>query len=177
MDTAEITNALLRELETKDVLELSPDFYERACKHLETLREKGSSDVFARYEAELLQKTLEKLYLLRVEKIITHMIRTGEKPGVSLPEVERRVVEAVSGFLAVLRGEEKVEEEVKEKRRVRLKDGVLVIFLKPYSRILLEQGVSLGPFSRGDLAFLPKGLAKELSAKGVVELFEELKSR
>ena len=182
MDTAEVTNALLREISTRDVLDLSPDFYERAAKLLETLREKGERDLFARYEATLLQRTLEKLFLIRVEKIVTHMLRTGRKPEAKLPREEIEVVRALERALGAVRGEVTIQETLAEvqpvsKGRVKVRDGVLVMFLKPYSKIMLEQGIALGPFSRGDLAYLPRNLAKELSEKGVVELFEELSRR
>ncbi len=183
MAVSEVTNALMRELEVSHVLDLSPDFYEKVKKAIASLEERGKEDEVAKYEAALLKKTVERLFLLRLSKIITYMIREEDVPRAVLPKEERAVIEVVRSQLGKLLGEEEViEVEAREKEKVvrverkpnlKVLDGVLVVFLKPYSRLMLEGGLALGPFESGDLAYLPRQLAEELNEKGFVELLEK----
>lgn len=48
--------------------------------------------------------------------------------------------------------------------------GLLVRFKKSYSRIVLENGNVMGPFHKGDIAYLPRKIAAELDRIEVVEV-------
>jgi len=182
MAVSEVTNALMRELEVSHVLDLSPDFYEKVKKAIASLEERGEKDEVAKYEAILLKKTVERLFLLRISKIINYMIRESAVPRAVLPKEERAVIKAIKSQLDSLLGEEVIEAEVEKAERIvrvekktslKVLDGVLVVFLKPYSRLMLKGGLALGPFETGDLAYLPRQLAEELDEKGFVEVLRK----
>jgi|GEM_PF-669288 len=198
MNIAEVTSALARELETSELEPLDENFYKEALNLLKSLRESMETDIFAEYEYRVIVSSLRKIFLLRIKKLVNSILEQGTVPDIELPE-ERKIAEQLIEVIRFFQGElkkESVEKRVeargittqgkeeedrghieslqKEERKQRpiIKQGVLVIFSKPYSKILIE-GLPLGPFSSGDLAFIPRRLAEELREKGIVDILEE----
>ena len=199
MNIAEVTSALARELETSELEPLDENFYKEALNLLKSLRESMETDIFANYEYRVIVSSLRKIFLLRIKKLVNSILEQGTVPDIELPEEERKIAEQLIEVIRFFQGElkkESVEKRVeargittqgkeeedrghieslqKEERKQRpiIKQGVLVIFSKPYSKILIE-GLPLGPFSSGDLAFIPRRLAEELREKGIVDILEE----
>lgn len=169
MDYSRIVNVFIAELESPKLYELDIDFYKQALSYVKRLETTDGSE----YEAKVLRRTLEKLFILRLEKMIKHLWRTGEKPDIKLPLEEAAVLDEIEKTVSVIRGLERdVKGEMDLKHTLVDKEakGVLVYFTKPYSRIMLKDGMILGPFSQGDIAFLPKEVAKELESKGVIKI-------
>ncbi len=199
MNIAEITSALARELETSELEPLDENFYKEALNLLKSLRRNTETDIFANYEYQIIVSSLRKIFLIRIKKLVNSILEQGTAPDIKLPEEERKVAEQIIEIIRFLQGELKeesaekttkarevttqmkkeedsghIESLQKEERKQRpiIKQGVLVIFSKPYSKILIE-GLPLGPFSIGDLAFIPRRLAEELREKGIVDILEE----
>lgn len=166
MDYSTIVNIFINELESSSLRELEPDFYSKALRYVKGLESAKGHE----YEARVIRKTLEKLLVLRLEKIIRQLWRTGERPEVGIAKEEAEILSMIEETLATLKGKGKHIEEEKIVHKQTEEEGVLVYFLKPYSRIMLSEGMMLGPFSQGDIAFLPSEVAKELKEKGVVRV-------
>ncbi len=166
MDYSRIVNVFIAELESPKLYELDTNFYKQALDYVKRLEAKDGN----KYEAKVLRRTLEKLFILRLEKIIKHIWRTGEKPNIKLPMEEAVLLNEIERIVSTIRGKEEGIEEIKHISMSKEIKGVLVYFTKPYSRIMLKEGVILGPFSQGDIAFLPREIAKELESKGVIKI-------
>ncbi len=185
MSASELTALLLKELLSEEVDSLESKYYEQILKLIKELEEKSE----LRGEAAILRNTLRYLFLYRLEKEIRHIRKHGARPAVELPLEEAQILGCIEEALRKLTGEENIEasiekeallEEPEEKGRVPLVEpprrgryeGVIAVFLQPHPRIM-DKGVSLGPFSKGDIAYLPRRIAKELEEKGVVEVLGE----
>ena len=166
MEYSEIINVFVREIESPDLLELEKDFYQKALRLADIKEKKG--DEVSRYEASALRKTLEVLFLLRISKAI-EIIKRGEKISTILPKEEQEVLSTVLSIIEKIRKESLGE----QKREKRVRGGVLVAFTKSYGKLLLEEGGVMGPFTTGDLAFLPLHVAEELRRRGVVEVIAQ----
>ena len=182
MDYSEIANALVREIESSILLGLDTNFYKEAREFIENL-EKKHSDV-SDYEVKILRLSLEKLFLIRIKKAVEYIWRTGEKPNIQLPSEEAEIIDRVMTYLEEFKGinkesqvgifpqiggkeiVKKIDREGKKKRV----QNILVFFIQPYTKLSIGEGRILGPFAKGDLAFIPLTIAKELEKKGVVEI-------
>lgn len=180
MSHSELMATFLKELLSNGLDSLNVNYYANVLKDVERLRESGDCG----YDCDVLLNTIKYIFLLRLEKAIRYIRRYGEKPQVELPAEEAEVIKKVFSILERWQAEgsgeaeistEKGEEDLgseegvfEEKRRF---EGLLVAFLKPHPKILYEGG-SIGPFSRGDIAYVPRKIAKELEEKGYVEIIE-----
>ncbi len=184
MSHSELMATFLKELLSNDVDSLNVNFYADILKEIRRLEESGSCE----YECVLLLNTIKYMFLLRLEKVIRYIRRHGKKPSIELPAEEAEVIEKIISILerweieksgeaeiSTEEGEEESTEELLEEERKPIEerkfDGTLVAFLKPHPKIMYEKG-NIGPFSRGDIAYIPKKIAKDLEKKGYVEIIE-----
>jgi len=183
VSVSELTAALLKELLSDEIDGLSRDYYKRVIEKMRELEEKAE----LRGEAEFIRNTLRYLYLYRLEKEISYLRRHGELPRVELPEEEMRVLDQVRNIISIISGEEAEEEgegpepvphepagetvvpASKPRKGRRDYEGTLVVFLQPHPKIL-DKGLAIGPFAKGDIAYIPKKFARELEEKGIVEV-------
>lgn len=180
MDYSEIANALIREIESNILLSLDVNFYREAKEYLKKIEERSTE--IDKYEAKILRLSLEKLFLIRIKKALDYICREGKKPDITLPLEEAEVIDKVFGLIQEFREvrlepkdssnitvESKEVVKASEEKRIREKN-VLVFFLQPYTKITVGGGRVLGPFAKGDLAFIPLSVAKELEDRGIVEV-------
>jgi len=186
VSVSELTALLLKELLTDDVDRLDSDYYKRVLEAVSKLEE----DADFHGEAAVIRSTLRYIFLYRLEKEIAFLRKHGEPPGVELPEEEASVLSRIEDIVAVLLGEESggpgvagagltvssggavASETDRGGPRRRVFEGSIVVFLQPHPRIM-DKDVSLGPFARGDVAHIPRKMAKELEEKGIVEILSE----
>ena len=174
---AELQSALRRELESDDLMELEEDFYVKVRKTLTGLHPTGkepSSETQAVY-MERARETLEKLFLLRLKKEIEHILRYGEKPKKRMPKEESEVLDNILKSLSLIirTTPEEKPPSIKSKEltyKPEISDLVLVSFKKPYSKILIAEGMILGPFLPGDVAIIPRKVASELESSQILEI-------
>ena len=184
---AEIESIFRRELERGGLTSLDIDFYERAKILLARLsREardaKGLEAEMLHNELMYLKETLRHLFLIRIIKILNDVWNTGKRPEIQLPKEEIDVVNRVLDILSSIVVEEakpRLEKPAPLQNHESFREEgarphlVLVSFNKPYTRILLREGESLGPFSKGHVALLPVEIANELAKNGTVEILME----
>lgn len=179
MSTSRVQVALSRELLSPELETLEGDFYKKALKSIREARSSGD-----KVTAELLANSLKLLLIVRVQKELQLLVRKGEVPS-GIPEEERAVVECVRRVLSSLEENEAREEgrapppgggsaaapflSSEKPTTSEPSEAVLVSFLKPFSKII-DRGVSLGPFKRGDVARISKKTAEELAKGGYVEI-------
>ncbi len=187
MSHSEILATFVKELLSQEIDSLNVNFYANILERIRKLKEAGNCD----HECGMLLNTIRYMFLLRLEKEIAYIRRHGRKPEVELPAEEAKIIESIT---RILRGWEEfsqlfggdreperesssvndkgVREVIREgAERSTVFEGALVSFLKPHPKILYKGG-SLGPFSKGDIAFIPRKIALELESKGYVELIE-----
>lgn len=165
MEYFEILRVFLREIESPDPLDLDKDFYKKALGYI------GSLPPREEYEGRALRKTLGKLFLMRIEKLLKYHMKTSRFPEVSLPSEEEEVIRKIKEFLEIFESRGIAPRAETAGLGLR-EEGVLVFFLKPYSKIAVEGGRVLGPFSKGDLAYIPRKIADSLESDGIVEILE-----
>ncbi|HDD33620.1 MAG TPA: hypothetical protein ENG30_00555 [Thermofilaceae archaeon] len=174
----DIQSVFKRELERGEILSLDTDFYERARRLLSKLRSEAATSSGLRGEAlaaelRLLEETLRRLFLLRLMKELGYLWRHGRKPEVLLPKEESAIMDQLVYALSSIIGGEAVEAESLEAEAGWSEELALVAFSKPYTKLLVPGKGALGPFSRGDVAVIPKRAARELEELGVVEIVVE----
>ncbi len=177
---AELENALKRELESDELLDLEGDFYSKVRKLLTELRQ-NKSELSSIFE-ERIRKTVEKLFLIRLKKELEHLLRYGEIPKRIIPNEEYHVLINVTKVISIIT--QLVTEEAKiteEDKNFILKSGFsgklsLVVFRKTYSKLLIPDKGVLGPFSPGDIAVVPEAVANELKRLQVLDVIAEFEA-
>lgn len=179
MDYSNLFAKFLDELLSRDLEPLEKDFYE---KIVEELRKAKNEDKISRSVAV----TLRFLFILRLIKELEILYRGSTLNLEDLPSLEREVLSKVtealrslvpqypSRELQVKPSEAKATEDRHEPQPQdkKTEEKTLVFFLQPYPRII-DRNIILGPFNKGDIAFIPKRLAKDLIASGYVEEIAE----
>ncbi len=170
---SELLETLRRELESEEPRSLPRDYYAEVKEYLNYLvRKAGESKseverrIYSR-EYELAKLIAVKLFLLRVAKFVNAYFKRGEvesSPGLAKEELEllgylKSTLERLVEVAPPEEGEERGE-------------MVLVSFKSPCSKTMVR-GAVLGPFSEGDLAYLPKEVAMALVEQGVAEIVGE----
>lgn len=194
MDLSEVYSKFLSEVLSEELERLEKDFYEKV---LEELRHSRGEEVAVKHVLNTLKylfllrliKELRLLYsnsfkidldgLPEIEKSVLENVlaklrslgleqppppRQTEKPSEHVETPQAKFSKEAAPALS--RAEEK--EKMRTGELEAPEEMTLVFFLKPYPRVI-DRGVSLGPFNRGDVAFLPKRLARDLVASGYAE--------
>ncbi|HDH06772.1 MAG TPA: hypothetical protein ENF87_00205 [Thermoproteales archaeon] len=173
MSYSEILKVFEAELESDKLQVIDFTFYTKSREYLSKLLKKASeasSDVEKSLylkEAKLVSTLLEKIFLLRMSKMLDMLFRGEvEKAEKNLAKEEVEFMKYLSNFLERLRTVES-SKTVKPPGKLM---GLLVRFKKPYSRLILENGSVMGPFHTGDIAYLPRKNAVELSKNDIVDI-------
>jgi len=182
---AEIESIFRRELESGELTGLDFDFYEKARKLISRLRSeaeaaRGIEAEVKMHELSHLKDTLRRLFLLRLAKALDAGYGLTRRVEIALPREEAEVLSKTLDVVNSILGEEEKtgRQEPPPPPPPRTGAGasrfMLVSFKKPYAKILLPSGETLGPFSQGDVTLLPPEVTRELAAKDVVEVLTEL---
>ena len=173
----DLKQALLKEKSSSELVELPPDFYSLAAKHVAGL--KRELELSEGVKRELLQAELKRvlevireLHLLRVMKALREVAK-GRSPK-HLLERERMAFEKVMHALKKLR-EELVGKTLEEEGRLlapREITSVMLVITEDLPEILGDDLRCYGPFKRGDLAFLPSRSAELLVKQGAARKVE-----
>ncbi len=175
MDYAIIYMKFVREMLSNDLEPLEENFYESV---IESTRREGASGTITRS----VLATLKSLFLIRLMKELK-LVYTGtlKREDIhSLPRPEREVLERVFSIIEAFEKrphsfqepvsldltKPDISAEVKPENAQ--EEKTLVFFLKPYPKII-DRGLNLGPFNKGDVAYLPRRLATDLANSGYVE--------
>jgi DNA replication initiation complex subunit (GINS family) len=159
----EIERALLAERLSSQLTKLPEDFYARASQFLSSL-EGGGTELEREELAEkkkVLLRMLEELLKLRVRKALN-----------SLPALPDNLLASERPYL------ETIQENLRKMRasllsvqgKEQLMDFVLLTDKIP--RIVAEDMKFYGPFSKGDVAAIPKRTAEILVRKGLAKRIE-----
>lgn len=178
MDYSNIFAKFINELLSKDIEPLEKDFYEKTIRELNAL--KGES-----FFTKSITTTLKILFIIRLIKEISMFIKEPSKLNLEyLPSLERKILRSVEEALRSLELQplaetpsekentplhiEEIRQEPPTLNDKKREEMTLVFFLQPYPRIM-DRDLNLGPFNKGDIALLPKRLAKDLVVAGYVE--------
>lgn len=175
MSYDEIKATFVREIENQSILEIDIDFYAKAMKIIK--KNLSSEDEEKKLEAKILLTTLKKLFLIRLIKLFNHVIMHESKPSFPLPYEENKILEEVEKIFNIEKSENKPILEIKitekeEKEEVGSQEKHLVEFLKPYGRIMTISGKAVGPFEKGDIAYLPLLYIKSLLEKNIIRVLD-----
>ncbi|RLE66414.1 MAG: hypothetical protein DRJ38_01835 [Thermoprotei archaeon] len=170
MSYSEIVKVFEAELESDKLQAIDFAFYSKSREYIAMLEEKANktpSDIEkALYlkEAEIISVILEKLFLLRLRKISEILFRgDAENIEQNLAKEEVEFKKYLLSFLKKIKSTTERKTPSKDK-------GLLVRFRKTYSRIVLENGSVMGPFHKGDIAYLPRKIAAELDKIKIVDI-------
>ena len=170
-----------RELESLDLVRLSPDFYSRIADYLRRIKEESRMLDKKTVKASLLKnemrnvkRMLRELLRTRYKKLIRTMTE-GEKVSLDVLTVEEQkiytgaapLVEAYQSFAEnILRGNMLKIDVRQEHKRDALR------FLRDVPEIIGADIKTYGPFKAEDVASLPVENAKVLIKQGLAEKIE-----
>ncbi|MGC9107587.1 MAG: hypothetical protein ACP5IE_05290 [Infirmifilum sp.] len=187
MDYSNIFAKFISELLNRNLERLEKDFYERTVNELNKLRGE-------RVLARSISNTLKVMLILRLSKELMMLVTDPSKLDVeTLPILEKKILLEIIDALKFLEPSQDVKDNAPKTgetsstqkpggessrsppivSEVKQEGKTLVFFLKAYPRII-DHDLSLGPFNKGDIAYLPKRLAKELVNSGYVEEIVEI---
>jgi DNA replication initiation complex subunit (GINS family) len=174
----EILNAWKLERANEDLQPLPRDFYKRVSTYFKRLVENLRIVDKESISAELLKSEVEyatvlftRLYRLRIDKIISKIVKNEEIARSNLTDEE----DALIGFLKLFKEEsDMVVESILNGREPKVISSgsgnkmTLVRFLKESSAIVGVDLKTYGPFKPEDLAYIPEENAEILEKRGVV---------
>ena len=159
----------IEEQKSSQLTKIPEDFYESVSNYLEKKRE-NISEKRSNIEIKNVERLVKNIYERRERKILNAAllkVRIGVEPQ-NLINKEREFFEKIVNVLREMREEifKKVFEP-KEKEQVSL-----VVFKEDFPAFVGTDGLSYGPFKKGDVAKLPEENVKVLLERGVAEEFK-----
>lgn len=157
-----------REMKEKNLVPLTKDFYRRVLASLSMKGEKESLKAEVEFlESDAIREMLAEMFLCRIIKIVGIIITTGKVDLSQLTDEEIEVLGKINNIL----------DKFKKCKEVLVKEitpqNVLVIFTKSHPPFLASDRKMYGPFSKGDVAYLPIVDVTDLKDKGVVTIIKE----
>lgn len=174
----EILNAWKREKANEDLQPLPKDFYRRASMYFKQLAENLRIVDVESLSAELLKSEIEsssalftRLYKLRIEKMISKIVKNHEVVRSSLTDEENMLITYLKSFKeesdtiieSILNGREPKISPPEFKNRM-----ILVRCLKENPAIVGVDLKTYGPFKPEDLIYMPEENAETLEKRGIV---------
>jgi len=155
-----------KEMKREKLIPLTEDFYKNVLSSIPKLDEELRDEI-KRLESDAIKEMIIEMFLCRLIKIIKIMLDSKEINLSQLTQEEIEVVKKIEEIIARLR---------RSKRRViekALPQNILVVFVKTYPPFLASDRKMYGPFSVGDIAYLPRVDVSDLRKKGVVTIIKE----
>jgi len=157
-----------KEMKERDLTPLTRDFYKNVLASLFAEKEgKSLKAEIKTLERDTVREMLVEMFLCRVVKVIEIMLNSGEVDLSQLTDEEVEVVEKINEILNKFRRSEEIT--IKEI----IPQNVLVVFVRPHPPFLASNKKIYGPFSEGDVAYLPIVDVTDLKNKGVVTIIKE----
>jgi len=165
----------LQPLPKKFVLDVSD--YLKDKKQLALKEDDSFSDMIAKTKKQLENaNTLFKELIIRRRKKILKLVLIAAETGISKQDFENMLDFEKTLFEEFMKcvdaSDKKLNEQLKGKRQESLKNG-LILFLKDVEELVDLEGKKIGPFTRGQMANLPKEISKILVDDGKAEFVEE----
>jgi len=169
-DRREFLKIYEKEMKERDLVPLPRDFYERVLMSLyRKEKHEGLRAEVKTLENNVIRKMLVEMFLCRMAKIIEMMISSKEINLKQLTNEEIEVFENISKVVNKLKRVEKKDILIDKV----VPRNVLVIFTEPHPPFLASDKRMYGPFSKGDVAYLPVVDVSDLRRKGVVTIIKE----
>lgn len=179
----DIYEAARKERYSDQLQALGKNFVEEVATYLREKKEMASKDddVFS----DMVVKTKKQLenavtlfneLMLRRRKKILNLVLIAAETGISKQDFENMLVFERALFEDMMKNVDSADEILHELLNGKKTEGTkneLIIFKTPVDRFLDMEGASLGPFEKGQMANIPKTLAKILVDDGKAEIVQK----
>jgi len=179
----EIYEAARKERYSEQLQKLSKNFVQEVSDYLKEKKEMASkednlfSDVVMKTKKQLENATvIFKELVLRRKKKILNLVLVAAETGISKQDFENMLPFEKELFEELMKNidvsEKKLSEILTGNGKEELKND-LIVFNEAVEEFLGLEGEKMGPFEKGQVANLPKNIAKILIDDGKAELIEE----
>ena len=178
----DIYEASRKERYSEQLQPLSKNFVEEVAEYLKDKKEMASkedagfSDVIAKTKKQLENAvTLFNELMLRRRKKILNLVLIAAETGISKQDFENMLAFEKTLFEDMMKcidsSNKQVQELLNGKKQEKNKNE-LIMFITDVDRFMDLEGGNLGPFTKGQMANLPKTIAKILIDDGKAEVVE-----
>ena len=179
----DIYDAAKRERYSENLQPISKNFVKEVSKYLKEKKQAAFknidvfSDVLIKTKKQLENAvTLFQELLRRRRKKIFNLVLIASETGISKQDFNNMLLIEKELFEKLVDGLEKADKELAnllngDKKEVEISNEV-VVFLENIDEFSDMSGNKMGPFNSGDIANIPKGVAKILKEDGKVEFLE-----
>ena len=179
----DIYEAARKERYSEQLQSLSKNFIEEIAEYLKEKKEMASkeddvfSDVIAKTKKQLENAvTLFNELMLRRRKKILALVLIAAETGISKQDFENMLSFEREMFEEMMKGidstDKKIQEILNGKKAVKDKNE-LILFRTDVEEFMDLEGGKLGPFEKGQMANIPKDIAKILVDDGKADLIQK----
>ncbi|MGY4884616.1 MAG: hypothetical protein ACP5NZ_03495 [Nanobdellota archaeon] len=180
----DIYEAARKERYSEQLQQIPKNFISEVAKYIKDKKEIAAkdaqdfSDVIIKTKKQLENAiTLFKELIIRRRKKILNLVLIATETGISKQDFENMLAiekELFEGLMGCMdSSEKKLNEQLNGGKGEITKNNDLVVFLDNVEEFLGADEDKMGPYQKGDIANLPKEIAKILSDGGKVELLEK----
>lgn len=180
----DIYEAARKERYSEQLQSIPKNFISEVAKYMKDKREIASkdnedfSDVIMKTKKQLENAiTLFKELIIRRRKKILSLVLIATETGISKQDfenmlsIEKELFEELMNCMDV--SEKKLNDSFNGNKGEPTKNNDLIVFIDDVEEFLGMDGEKMGPYSKGDIANLPKEIAKVLSDGGKAEIVDK----
>jgi DNA replication initiation complex subunit (GINS family) len=180
----DIYEAARKERYSEQLQSIPKNFVSEVSKYMKDKKEIASknsedfSDVIMKTKKQLENATtLFKELIIRRRKKILSLVLVATETGISKQDfenmlaIEKELFEELMGCMDV--SEKKLVESLNGSRGESVKNNDLVVFLENVEEFLGMEGEKMGPYLKGDIANIPKEIAKILLDGGKAQVIDK----
>jgi DNA replication initiation complex subunit (GINS family) len=180
----DIYEAARKERYSEQLQQIPKNFISEVAKYIKDKKEIAAkdsedfSDVIIKTKKQLENAvTLFKELIIRRRKKILNLVLIATETGISKQDFENMLAiekELFEGLMSCMdSSEKKLSESLNGNKGEPTKNNDLTLFLENVEEFLGMDGEKMGPYQKGDIANLPKEIAKILLDGGKVEIVEK----
>jgi DNA replication initiation complex subunit (GINS family) len=180
----DIYEAARKERYSEQLQQIPKNFISEVAKYMKDKKEIAAkdssdfSDVIMKTKKQLENAiTLFKELIIRRRKKILNLVLIATETGISKQDfenmlaIEKELFEELMSCMDA--SEKKLNELLNGSRGEVTKNNDLIVFLENVEEFLGVEGDKMGPYAKGDIANIPKEIAKILADGGKVEIIEK----
>jgi DNA replication initiation complex subunit (GINS family) len=180
----DIYEAARKERYSEQLQAIPKNFISEVAKYIKDKKEIASkdsedfSDVIMKTKKQLENATtLFKELIIRRRKKILSLVLIATETGISKQDfenmlsIEKELFEELMNCMDI--SEKKLNESLNGSRGEPTKSNDLVVFVENVEEFLGVEGDKMGPYSKGDIANIPKEIAKILSDNGKAQIIDK----
>jgi len=180
----DIYEAARKERYSEQLQQIPKNFISEVAKYIKDKKEIAAkdnedfSDVIIKTKKQLENAiTLFKELIIRRRKKILSLVLIATETGISKQDFENMLAiekELFEGLMSCMdSSEKKLGELLNGSKGEAIKNNDLVVFIDDVGEFLGAEEDKMGPYSKGDIANIPKEIAKILSDGGKVEILDK----